>query len=146
MGPWKQKHCHAEGGDKLTFGNILSRVLTGVCWGCCCEAQMSHQGSKVTPKQINRVRWGLGTRQRGMKGTGSGVPLKSEKSIWWMDVMGTVGESDSDIFDFIGKDCPQILEKASLKKFRWQMDAISFPRMKESCSKTKLWQLHTGGS
>ena len=32
--------------------------------------------------------------------------------------MGTVGESDSDIFDFIGKDCPQILEKASLKKFR----------------------------
>ena len=52
-----------------------------------------------------------------------------------VDVMGTVGESDFDILEFIGKDCPQTLGKAYLKKFRRQMDAITFPRMKEAAQK-----------
>ena len=53
-----------------------------------------------------------------VKGTGSGVPLKSGKVSGEVYVMGTVGESDSDILKFIGKDCPQTLERAYLKKLR----------------------------
>lgn len=34
------------------------------------------------------------------------------------DVMETVGKSDFDIVELIGKDCPQTLGKACLKKFR----------------------------
>lgn len=46
------------------------------------------------------------------------VVLRTGKGIWEVDVMGTVGESDFDILEFIRKDCPRTLGKAYLKKLR----------------------------
>lgn len=74
-------------------------------------------GLNVTLEQISKARWGPGREQRLVKGTCPGAPLKSGIVSGEVDVMRTVGESDPDILEFKGKDCPQTWEKAYLKKF-----------------------------
>lgn len=44
-----------------------------------------------------------------MKGMCPGAFLELGKMSDEVDVKGTVGESDFDILEFIGKDCPQTL-------------------------------------
>lgn len=51
-----------------------------------------------------------------MKGTCPGASLELGKVSGEVDVMGTVGESDFDILEFIGKDCPQTLGESLFEK------------------------------
>jgi hypothetical protein len=63
---------------------------------------MSHEVSQIVHEQMNKARWGQGEKRQASEGLMPWGSLESGKEAGKVDVMGTVRESDFDIFQFIG--------------------------------------------